>query len=75
MTTSEPKYAKHGDPSEVKITPVKAGEEYSAPVVGGFVRRRAEEDGLYFESLEHGFYVSKTTLMNKLNEIPYEDKG
>lgn len=66
--------ATHHNPNKIDITPVAQGTMLSLPAAdgGGYVRRPAPADGLYFEpdGGERAFFVAAEVLRVALEQIP-----
>jgi len=56
----------HPDPNAYQLRPVRAGDEYSKAVEGGFRRARAPEDGLVVEQEDRTLFLSRRALLEAL---------
>ena len=59
-------------PSQVRLRAVRAGDEISVAVEGGFVRRRAPGDGVVIELDDRDLYLPVEALVDALRALGFD---
>jgi hypothetical protein len=56
-------------PSPVRVRPIRAGDEISVAVEGGFVRRKAPVDGIAIETPERDIFLPVDSVLEALRQL------
>ena len=56
-------------PAPIRVRPVRAGEEISVAVEGGFVRRKAPVDGIAIETPERDIFLPVESVLEALRQL------